>query len=622
MTIPTLSIIMPVYNAEAYLHEAVESILAQTYTDFELIIIEDGSTDNSREIIESFNDRRVQVLYNDGNQGIVYTRNRGNAAASGLYIAPFDADDIAREDKFEKQISFLEANPQYGMVGSWAKRIDKSGKEMPRNWKVNAKPERIPAILLFRNYFIQSAIVLRREAIPDGGYAKGFDAVEDYLMWIQVAQQWKVWNYPEYLLKYRIHEQGITKRESAIMPDRDDKVFRNAYKTLEIKPDGHQCRLLQQIKSDNPTIDAKTLKEIESFLLLILQQNDRLRIYDQRQLKKVVQNRWLKVCYRASLPVYKRVNIFLGSTVLWNKRELEVRSSKLEGGIDYNNISNKPTADLSIIAANYNNGRYLDAFITSVWQSSAWPKELIIVDDGSTDDSRDVLAKHAGLSFLKTILFEKNKGFTEALNAALEAASGKYIMRADPDDILLPARIKAQFAFMEQHPEVDVLGSNVAYFREPDGACLNVSNFPLRHEEIAKTYRRGEHGLQHPTAFAKASVYKAYRYQEIFPAEDYEIFSRMVRDGRVFANLPEPLYRMRIHEGSATGNLKMAHIEQTFLFRDQIFGTRTSHFKIWRHWNHIRFYRKSLQTENPIKRLSCLALSALFHPRKMLKRLH
>ncbi len=322
MTAPTLSIIMPVYNAEAYLREAVDSILAQSFTDFELIIVEDGSTDNSREILGSFTDSRIQVLYNDGNKGIVYTRNRGMAAARGRYIAPFDADDIARKDKFEKQISFLEANPEYGMVGAWARLIDKAGMEIPETWKVNARPERIPAILLFRNYFIQSAIVLRRQAIPPGGYEKGFDAVEDYLLWIQVAQRWKVWNYPDYLLQYRIHELGVTKRESDLMPDRDDKVFRIAYKTLEINPDKHQCRLLQQIKSDNPITDISTLREIESFLLLMLQQNFQLRIYDQTQLRKVVQNRWLKVLYKTNMPLHKRLWTLLKSPIL-RKQKIE-----------------------------------------------------------------------------------------------------------------------------------------------------------------------------------------------------------------------------------------------------------------------------------------------------------
>ncbi len=316
MTVPTLSIIMPVYNAEAYLREAVESILAQTYTDYELIIVEDGSTDNSPEIIESFTDSRIQRLYNDGNKGIVFTRNRGMAAARGRYIAPFDADDIAHPEKYAKQIQFLEENPEYGLLGTWAKLIDGKGNTLSEKWKVNAPPERIPPILLFRNYFVQSSVVLRREAIPKGGYEKGLDAVEDYRMWTQVAQNWKVWNYPEYLINYRIHDQGISIRQEEQISHKDYLIFKKLYNYLKINLKENQYRLLQQIRSGHPIADKNSLQEIESILLLLLQQNAQLRIYDQTQLKKAVQNRWLKVCYRTRIPLFKRLWRFLKSPVL------------------------------------------------------------------------------------------------------------------------------------------------------------------------------------------------------------------------------------------------------------------------------------------------------------------
>ena len=619
MTAPTLSIIMPVYNAEAYLREAVESILAQSFTDFELIIVEDGSTDNSREVIEGFNDSRIQVLYNDGNQGIVFTRNRGMAAARGRYIAPFDADDIAHPEKFAKQIQFLEENPEYGMVGSWVKLIDKSGKEMSEDYKLNAPHEQIPPIMLFRNYFVQSSVLMRREAIPPGGYEKGFDIGEDYRMWTIIANKWKVWNYPKYLIEYRVHHKGITKRESDLTPLYDNKVFRPLYETLNINLNEHQCRLLQQIKSDMRIADINTLKDIERFLLHILKQNARLLVYDQKQLRKVVKNRWLKVCIQANLPMHRRVGVYLGSSVVWNKTELEARSPKLEGGID--NPTNKPTSDVSIIAANYNNGRYLQAFIRSVMDSTVLPRELIIVDDGSTDDSYETLLDHTELPYLKIIYFDQNRGFTAALNAALEAASCKYIMRADPDDLLMPDRIEKQFTFLERNPEIDILGSNAVYFSDENGRHLNRTNFPGGHKAIVSAYRKGEHGLLHATVCGKREVYQQYRYQPLSPGEDYELFARMVKDGRRFAALNEVLYKVRVHRESASSQISRVAIERTFRFRDQIFGTRTSGFKIWRYWNHIRFYRKSLQSENPIKRYSILALSALFYPGRLLNRL-
>ena len=163
MNIPTLSIVMPVYNTEKFVKKTIESLLNQTYKDFELIVIDDGSTDNSIEIIKKFADNRIKIFSNDSNKGIVYSRNRGNAEALGRFIAPFDSDDIALPDKFEKQISFLEQHPEFGMLGSWAKLIDENDKFLNVNWKLSAKAESIPAILLFRAYFIQSAVVFRRE---------------------------------------------------------------------------------------------------------------------------------------------------------------------------------------------------------------------------------------------------------------------------------------------------------------------------------------------------------------------------------------------------------------------------------------------------------------------------
>ncbi len=620
MTTPTLSIIMPVYNAEAYLREAVESILAQSFTDFELIIVEDGSTDNSLDVINSFTDSRIQVLYNNGNQGIVYTRNRGMAAARGRYIAPFDADDIAHPEKFTKQIQFLEENPGYGLLGTWAKLIDKNGKRLRKKWKVNAPPERIPPILLFRNYFVQSSVVLRREAIPPGGYEKGFDAVEDYRMWTQIASKWKVWNYPEYLVKYRIHEQGISIREANTINGKDDLVYQTQYKNLDINLSEDQCRLLHFIRKSNISNKIKTLDEIEDFLLLLLQQNAQLRVYDQTQLKKVVLNRWLKVCFQARLPVHKRWSTYLASTILWNKKK--IKSGNFEHGKkdDIIKTTSKPTANISIIAANYNNGRYLRAFISSVMGSTVLPRELIIVDDGSTDDSHEILLDHAALSYLKIISFDENKGFTAALNAALEAASGQYIMRADPDDLLMPDRIEKQFNYLENHPEIDMLGSNAIYFSD-DGRQLNRTNFPLHHDCISNTYRKGEHGVLHATVCGKRAVYQQYRYQPLSPGEDYELFARMVKDGRRFAGLKETLYKVRIHPNSSTSQITSKAIEQTFLFRDQIFGTSTSRIKIWTYFQHIRHYRRSQLASNPIIKYAHLLLSVLCYPQKLISRL-
>ncbi len=283
-------------------------------------------------------------------------------------------------------------------------------------------------------------------------------------------------------------------------------------------------------------------------------------------------------------------------------------------------MSNRKTADVCIIVPNYNNARYLDAFIQSVTSSTVLPKTLLIVDDGSTDNSREVLEKHAGLPFLKTVYFEENRGLTSALNAALDAADAKYIMRADPDDLLHPERIERQFLFMESHPEVDILGCNVIYFRD-DNKQVNASNFPTKNKKIVHAYRRGEHGLQHPTAFIRSEVFQQYRYQPIFPGEDYELLARMAKDGRVFANLDENLYYMRVHTGSSTTNLKFKAIENTFLFRDRIFEVKTTWLRKWLYFNHIRYYRKYQMAQTKAAAYLFLVVAILFYPRKFFRRL-
>jgi glycosyltransferase involved in cell wall biosynthesis len=281
----------------------------------------------------------------------------------------------------------------------------------------------------------------------------------------------------------------------------------------------------------------------------------------------------------------------------------------------------KPTVDVSIIVPDYNNGRFLNEFIQSIIHSTVKPRELIIVNDGSTDESGEVLAVYKNLEFLITIQFPINLGLTDALNAGLDTATGKYIMRADPDDILHPERIERQYTYMEAHPEVDVLGSNVWYFHYETGQNINRSNFPAEHDQIVGAYRNGLHGIQHPTAFMKKSVVQGYRYQKIFPGEDYEFFSRMAKGGCRFANLTEPLYRMRVHPASSTSTIKINAIRFTFTIRDSIWGTKTSIIRIYSYYYFIFFYRRYQISSNRLTKYFYLLPAILLNPKSLIKRI-
>jgi len=310
-----LSIIMPLYNSEKFIAAAVESLLSQSYGDFELIIVNDGSTDGSLDVLSQFKDKRINVLHNTSNQGIVYSRNKGLAVATGAFVAPFDADDIAMPGKFRLQIDFLKKNPHFGMVGSWVKIIDEHGNLLKKRWKLNARPEQISAILLFRNYFVQSAVTMRHDAIPKHGYRPGYDLVEDWMMWHEIAVRYPVWNLPQYLVKYRLHEHGNSQKDQELLRQKDKMIFDSLFLKMGIQPTNEDFELYYLIKNQQPVIHHK-LKEIEGLLSRIAEENSKSGLYDQKQLVRVLQNRWLKACFKTRNKIYRVPFDFLSSGLL------------------------------------------------------------------------------------------------------------------------------------------------------------------------------------------------------------------------------------------------------------------------------------------------------------------
>lgn len=208
---PTVSVVMPVYNAQEYLNEAVESVLAQTFNDFEFIIINDGSTDQSESILQEFQkrDKRIQVV-SRSNTGIVVALNEGIGYASGRYIARVDADDIALPELFAKQVAFLEKTPDYVAVGTCVLMIDPDGwPVMPANLKMSHE-EIDEAHMAGHGAFPHSGSMFRRDLVQSiGGYRQETQYAEDIDLWLRLAEVGKLANISEVLLKYRLHPKSI-----------------------------------------------------------------------------------------------------------------------------------------------------------------------------------------------------------------------------------------------------------------------------------------------------------------------------------------------------------------------------------------------------------------------------
>jgi glycosyltransferase involved in cell wall biosynthesis len=201
---PTVSVIMPVYNGEGYLRAAIESILTQTFSDFEFLILDDGSTDRSSSIISGYDDPRISILRHS-NRGLAGTLNRGISLARGKYVARQDQDDISLPERFEKQVEFLERHPTVGLVGTWA-RIIAGDAETGRTHNHPSDNGAIKFALMFDNPFVHSSMMIRRSVFDSVGVYTTDPAKqppEDYELWSRIARAYDVANIPEVLQIYR-----------------------------------------------------------------------------------------------------------------------------------------------------------------------------------------------------------------------------------------------------------------------------------------------------------------------------------------------------------------------------------------------------------------------------------
>ncbi len=210
MSQPLVSIILPVYNAQDYLKESLDSILNQTYTNFEFIILNDGSKDESEKVILGYTDPRIRYVSHP-NMGLAGTLNVGLSLANGTYIARQDQDDISRPDRLEKQVRFLEEHPSVLLLGTRATIFSDSSSEV-RVHDHATHPAILKFDLLFDNPFVHSSVMFRRKDIElIGNYNTDRSFFEDFELWSRFSSKGSVANLREVLVEYRHHDQGLSK---------------------------------------------------------------------------------------------------------------------------------------------------------------------------------------------------------------------------------------------------------------------------------------------------------------------------------------------------------------------------------------------------------------------------
>jgi len=204
---PKISVIMPVYNAEKYIGEAIESIRNQTFANFEFIIIYDLSFDNSLKIINNYSDSRIRIIENKKRIGLVKSLNKAVKCARGEYIARQDADDISLPDRLELQLEFLEKHPKVALIGTGIYVIDKNG-DVTEKRIMHPNPKKS---LLKGNRFIHGSVMFRKAVIDEfGAYNELFKNSEDYELWLRLSQKYEINNLALPLYKLRAHSSSIS----------------------------------------------------------------------------------------------------------------------------------------------------------------------------------------------------------------------------------------------------------------------------------------------------------------------------------------------------------------------------------------------------------------------------
>ncbi|MBS7562852.1 glycosyltransferase [Mucilaginibacter sp. Bleaf8] len=298
---PKISVILPVYNTELYIKEAVDSILNQTFKDFELLVINDASTDNTLHILQQINDDRLKIINNETNLKVVKSLNKGLDLAQGEYIARMDADDIAHPQRFEKQLRFFETNPDVDFVGSWVQTFGSESNVM----KAATEHDHIKVRLFFLNPIFHPAVMFKKQSFNVNGYRfdERFTNAEDYGMWVKAIDTLKFANVPEILLKYRVHNNNVSVIKAsnrAVLDEIHYDVYKQFLSKLDLVYTDDELQLHRKLGLvEVEALDLVGLEKYLQWLKKLVDQNNRVKYFEREHFKNVILSYVLYVVKKA-----------------------------------------------------------------------------------------------------------------------------------------------------------------------------------------------------------------------------------------------------------------------------------------------------------------------------------
>lgn len=297
---PEVTVLMPVFNGARYLRDALESVRRQSFRDFELLVIDDGSTDETPEILRRWPDPRLRVERQERNLGLARTRNHGVALARGEYVALLDADDRATPGRLAAQVCFLRRHREMALVGSWVREIDEAGRPTGSVWRCETRPDRIPPSLLFWNAFAQSAVTARRCILERFPYREALPPSEDYDLWARIAAAHPVANLPRPLVSYRRHAGGASQRAHERVERNIRRIQAEQLARLGLAVADAEMDLHRALTGDAP-LPPEQLEAAGDWLWWLWQANRERGVYRDEALAAVLAGVWYAACSRAAV---------------------------------------------------------------------------------------------------------------------------------------------------------------------------------------------------------------------------------------------------------------------------------------------------------------------------------
>lgn len=502
---PKISVIIPTWNRALYVTDAINSALRQTYPPHEILVCDDGSTDNTEEIVRGIGDSRIRWISGAHAGCPAVPRNRGIAASVGDWIAFLDSDDVWLPEKLEAQLALVKKTGARAVCSNAYREVD--GKIDGRLISEESPQLRFSDLVKDNKVVCSSVVVSRSVLQQTGGFPEhaALRVGEDFCLWLKVSR----------LTPFAYADEAFV-------------IYKDAPAT--------------SVRAEGPSVDKQRTRAFRSFIAWRWQRNKPKALIDMLTISLINVGSRLQARYygsRARLGMLRRCLIRRSTTladvepepILWN-------------------LTGTSSVVVSVLLPVHNASTYVRRAIDSILAQTFRDFELIVIDDASTDGSAAVLDDLHDPRIVR-VRFEKNRGIVDALNSALKEARGRYIARMDADDIAHPHRFQQQVEYLDRHSNTMVVGSWIQGFG--DVRRRYIHRYPLDNDEI-KSCMLFESPFAHPSVMIRRTALEnlAQHYSPDFPyVEDWELWTRLIHLGEG-ANIPRPLLQYRIHAKSSS----------------------------------------------------------------------